>query len=184
MRTTPWILGLALGLLVLPARGADSVTTTATVLAMMAHVPATEHASLAITAPWHKIRDAHVIADAIARAARSPQEAALMVVYDVWESGNDSRARGDFDKTGHAQALGAWQLHNTAPEIAFDPYRAIFAWRSRADSTAKACPNNPPEESLAGLASGYCDRALDKVRHRDAVAHQIAAIVADDVPME
>jgi len=173
MRTTPWIFSLVIGLVVLPVRSAETVLTPDDVLAMMARVPASEHVPHAKPAPWHKIRDAHVIAKAIARAARTPEEGSRMVVYDVWESGNDSHARGDFDKTGHAQALGAWQLHNVPAEIADNPYKAVFAWRDLADMNAKMCADHPEAERLAGLASGSCDRALDKVRHRDEVSHQI-----------
>ncbi len=149
------------------------------VLAISAKIPATE---LGPRSPghWDTTRDAREIAMAIAQVAPDLETAALMDVYAAFEGGmrrcpmGDSRSRG----WGGYEALGAWQLHATPARIACDPYRAAAKWLSIVRATEKLCWRNAPEERLAALASGSCDRGRELVRRRAKLAHELVVHVS------
>jgi hypothetical protein len=149
------------------------------VLSWMAKVPACEGGKPGCERPgrWDHIGIAPEIAKAIAAVAPSRSAASLMVVYSLWEGGNQRCAVGD-----GGRSLGPFQLQDRPEAIACDPVSAARVWLRMAEYSWKACEAKglPPDERLAQLASGSCDRARDKVRKRAELARELA----QDVPEE
>jgi len=98
----------------------------------------------------------------------------MLVVTSAYESANDPHARGDCDRVTHdCPSKGAFQLKNVREEIADDPAQAARVWLSLAADAEMRCSANPPEERLAVLASGSCNRARGKARRRAETARAI-----------
>lgn len=154
----------------------ESRVTSEEVLRMMAKVPAVEdERSAAHDRPGHfeRLGIAGELAVAIALVAPSRTAASLMVLYAAFEGGNLRCAEGDGGK-----ALGPYQLQGVAREVACDPVASSRAWLRLADWSWKVCTKaeSPPDERLAFLASGSCDRGRKKVRARAELARLIAAV--------
>jgi len=98
------------------------------------------------------------------------QDAALLVVFGCYESGLHKYAHGDGGK-----ARGFLQLQQTPSYIAYDPPRAIDAWRIKALYSLDVCRGNPPGQRLAAVASGNCFQGRDLVAKRESLANRIAA---------
>lgn len=143
---------------------------TEDVLAMAARIPR-EASKTGEPAGYDRSPDARAIAAAVATVASDRQEAALLLVYAAYESDLHIAARGDGGKS-----RGPWQLKYVPDEVAFSPPRAAHYWLWLAAESKRRCVDNPADEQLAALASGYCGRGRAKVRHRAEVARAIASI--------
>ncbi len=166
---------MAVGMVGMGAVSADTLdsdrASAADVLAMMARLPAVEvpHTD-AQRQPggFERIGVANALARAIADLTPHRQAASLMVVYAAYEGGNLRCAVGD----GGA-SLGPYQLQDVPETIACDPIEASKVWIQKAKYSWRRCDKNPPEERLAHLASGSCDRGRALARRRDAIARRI-----------
>jgi hypothetical protein len=164
------ILSLCLSLL---ASMSTPVVSPGEVLAMMAIVPASEHIEREASKEdghYDRQGDALEVAGAIATLARSREDASRLVVFGAWESRNQKCAKGDGGKS-----WGFLQLGGVSRYVACTPMLAIGAWHTKAEASEKACAGNMPDERLAALASGHCNRGLGKVRHRVQVARIVDA---------
>ena len=159
-------------LIVRLAPGSSPAVTTAQVQAMQAQIPNCENGCESRGGFAH-VNDARAVAAAISRVARSREDACNLALFAAWESANTLQAEGDKDAAGAARAFGPWQLHGVPREVAFDPVRAGRVWLGFADASRAACSALPPEERLASLMSGSCDRGREKARHRDEVVQEI-----------
>jgi hypothetical protein len=129
-------------------------------------------------AHFERSKDAIAIAHAIANAVNSEQDApitdsyehdaALMVVYAIYESGLRKCITGDGGKS-----IGTFQLQGWPVEIACDPNKAAQAWVRMAKNAQAMCNENSQETNLAGLASGSCNRGLKLVEHRYNKMHEL-----------
>jgi hypothetical protein len=154
----------------------DEGLTTDSVLAMMDRVPATEHCRFEqdplCTLPyrWSKIGQANRIAYAIARSAKTREDAAYLVVYGIREGGNRKDAVGD-----GGQSYGEWQLSvSQAPiEVATDPDKAAPVWLRLADKSRTSCASLPENERLAQVASGNCDHGRKLAARRADMVHKV-----------
>ena len=169
------------------------LVTAGEVLAAMALVPEREDAWVrqaegavakrSEPPPGHydRVGDAREIAVAIAAAVNGAEPlyesrtvtAALLAVHGAWESGNHRCARGD---SGRSWGFLQLSIAHTDRYQACDPSLAARKWLRLAKTVW--CGNNPEGAELAAVESGRCDAALDKARHRLAVARQIAGDVA------
>jgi len=136
------------------------------VLAMAAKLPAE---GKALAAGFEKSADAKAIAAGIAVNASDRVDAARMLVYAAYESSLTIHVTGD----GGA-SRGPFQLKNVPDEVAYDPARAAHYWLYLASKSRQLCASNPPDEQLASLASGNCQKARVKVRRREETARAIA----------
>jgi hypothetical protein len=156
--------------------------TSPEVLSWMAEIPACESEKRGCerAGRWNKIGIAPEIAQAIASVAPTRSAASLMTVYEVWEGGNARCAEGD-----GGRSLGPFQLQDRAREIACDPMSAARVWLRMAEYSWKTCEKKglPPDERLAQLASGSCDRAREKVRKRAELARRIAHIDPGEIEL-
>jgi len=150
------------------AKGTSESLSTADVMAMAALLPPEGK-----TTPggYEKANDARAIAEGIAAAAPSRERAALMLTFAAYESGLQISARGD----GGA-SRGPFQLKYVPDEVAYSPERAARYWLYLAAESERHCATNPPDEKLASLASGSCQRARAKVRKRVETARRIAGL--------
>jgi hypothetical protein len=96
------------------------------------------------------------------------EDAALEAIYSSFEGGNRRCPVGDGGKS-----RGPWQLQRTSRAIACTPTLALAEWIRRARESVKLCADNPPDERLAALASGSCDRGRALVRQRAELARAI-----------
>lgn len=166
MKTLTAVLALALLAVSPPAKGASESLSTDDVMAMAARLPAE---GKTVLGGYEKAKDAYAIAAGIAETAPSRERAALMLTFAAYESGLTIAARGD----GGA-SRGPWQLKYVPDEVAFDPARAAHYWLYLAAGSERTCASNPPDERLASLASGSCQKARAKVRRRVETARRIA----------
>ena len=159
-------LGLASWMVLAPAIERPSPSD---VLAMMAEVDA--------SGIYARVGHAREIADAIAEKAEAldglslRESEALMVVFAAKESANQLCPVGDGGKS-----LGTFQLQGVTADVACHPTLAIPVWIARAQASLALCTGNAPDERLAALASGRCDRGRKKVAARVRLARQIAAL--------
>ena len=95
------------------------------------------------------------------------QDAALIVTFSSYESGNDAHAVGD-----HGKSHGMLQIKYLPQDVAEDPERAVPNWIALARDGA--CKDLPQDEKLAGLA-GSCQsaKARRKVRQRVEAAQRL-----------
>jgi hypothetical protein len=124
-----------------------------------------------LPAHYEHSKDALTIANAITNAVNAEQDApitdslehdaALMVVYAIYESGLRKCVSGDGGKS-----LGTFQLQGWPIEVACNPDEAARAWIRIAKNVQAMCSGNSKMTDLAGLASGYCNRGLKLVTHR------------------
>lgn len=151
------------------AQAQEDVELTQTdVLAMMALVPVQMGHQ---PAGYERSRDAKEIATAIAEKSHGDKWwASHLVVYGAYESGFQKRASGDGGK-----AYGFLQLQQVPATVAENPRLAIEAWMAKANYSLERCASNPPEERLAALTSGDCQKGRMLARHRDKLALRIAA---------
>jgi hypothetical protein len=125
-------------------------------------------------AGFERSKDARLIASAISDGVQDESDpwgrAALASVYAAYESGLNACPRaGD---GGHSH--GAFQLWDAKNALAAcNPRLAFTMWMTLVRASEKACSANPPDERLAQLASGYCDRGRQKVRQRAELAKTI-----------
>lgn len=180
---------LATALLVCPLAAGDTrpavdLVTIDEVLASMARVPERELTRADHEPPpghYDRIGDAREIAVAIAAAVNAAEPlyqsrsvtAALIAVHGAWESGNRRCARGD---SGRSWGFLQLSIAHTDRYQACDPALATRRWLRLAKTVW--CSGNPDGAELAAVESGRCDAALDKAKHRLAVARQIADDVA------
>jgi hypothetical protein len=149
--------------------------TAEDVMAVLARIPLGESPHAA-PGGYERSRDAREIAAAIARNVDGSllgsrrQDAYLIAIFGSYESALRKRMVGDGGK-----ALGFLQLQYAGPEVAFNPDRAIGFWLATARRSMELCAHNAPEERLAALASGRCDRGRRVVRRRMAVLEAILA---------
>ena len=158
------------------ATGAPPPGITADLVAdMQAKIPEESRYRAMKPAGFEHAGDAKVVAEAIARHASSPKQAAILAVFIAYESGNQLRARGDF-RDGVYHSFGPLQLgtHVLPEEDAYDLDKAIVAWQALAASSAARCRALPEEEQLAAVASGNCAHGHVKSRTRVYVATKIA----------
>jgi hypothetical protein len=162
----------ALALLATPLPMTPPETVTAPeVLAMMARIPAVENEAspaYARVGHWERLGVAGELAVAIATVAPSRETAALMALYAAFEGGNQACAVGDGGKS-----LGPFQLQRASTLTACSALPAARAWLKLADWSWKTCAGNPPDERLALLASGSCQRGRQQVRKRAELARRI-----------
>jgi hypothetical protein len=126
---------------------------------------------------WDRIGAASEVAAAISLTARSREEAERMSEYAVFESSLVKRAIGDGGKS-----RGVFQLQRVSDEVAFTPLLAAKAWLQLED--AVWCTGNAPDEELAALASGSCQKGRTLVRRREALRRQLdARLLARDAPL-
>jgi hypothetical protein len=170
-RAITYILAASLTATIASPIGAGEKLNAEIVLAMMARIPP-EGKPSGKPAGYDKAGDAKTVARAIAATASSREQAARMAVYSSYESSNVASARGDCGY-GICRSLGAWQLQSVSPEVALDPFRAAPAWLALAADAESRCAKNQPDERLAVLASGSCNRARPKVRRRAETARAI-----------
>lgn len=137
------------------------------VLEMMADIPP--------MGAYVRTGHAQEIADAIADKAE-PLEGlslreteALLAVYAAKESANQLCPVGDGGKS-----LGVLQLQGVPASLACRPSTAVPLWLARARSSMALCASNAPDERLAALASGRCDRGRQKVAERMRLAKALA----------
>lgn len=154
-------------LLARPLLASEPAVTLADVQAMQARIPDCERCTR-VSGAFARTRDARAIAAAIAQVAPTREAAAELALYAAWESGNRIDVVGD-----GGLALGPWQLHD-ARATALEPVRAARRWLQLAAASREKCAGNAPEERLAALASGSCDRGRAIVRRRDEVAMLLA----------
>jgi hypothetical protein len=64
------------------------------------------------------------------------------------------------------KARGHLQLHDVGPVFACSVLEATRIWLQRAHESLRICRHNAPDERLAGLASGRCDRGRVLSRER------------------
>jgi hypothetical protein len=151
-----------------PALSADDV------LEMFARLPACEGCADDTRGHYERSPDAREIATAIVATVdgsllgSSWREAALMSVFAAFESNVHRCAVGD-----GGLSWGTFQLRGASRADACTPERAARIWYWRAQRITVLCAGNPLEERLAALASGSCDRARAKVRHRFEVASHL-----------
>jgi hypothetical protein len=168
-----YILAAALTTTIASPLGAADELNVDVVLAMMARIPP-EARPKGKPAGYDRAHDARAVAHAVAATANSREQAALMTVYAAYESAFDTHARGDCNlDRSYCAAKGAFQLWNVPPEVADDPLKAAPKWLALAADAEARCAKNPPDERLAVLASGSCDRARPKVRRRAETARAI-----------
>lgn len=98
-------------------------------------------------------------------------DAALMVLWAHRESAFLPCVRGD-----SGRSVGAWQLQNYGP--ACDVTASAAEWLRRAEASVQLCGQNPPDERLAALASGSCDRGRALAATRVAEARALAAALS------
>jgi len=162
-------LGLAAWMILAPA--VDRPTSD-DVLAMMASVDA--------SGIYARVGHARQIADAIADKAEAldgmslRESEALMAVFAAKESANQLCPAGDGGKS-----LGTFQLQGVERDVACDPGRSLPLWIAKAKWSVTFCADNAPDERLAALASGRCDRGREKVAARVRMARAIAAVRDD-----
>lgn len=126
---------------------------------------------------WDQIGAAREVAVAISATARSRDEAERMSIYACFEGGMVRRAIGD----GGA-SRGVFQLQRVSDEVAFTPLLAARAWLALED--AVWCNGNAPDEELAALASGSCQKGRTLVRRREQLRRSIdARLLARDAPL-
>jgi hypothetical protein len=139
--------------------------TSNDVLSMMQRVP---------PGGYERGADAIAMAEAIAELADGSitgdvwGDAALEVVYAAMESGNRHCAVGDGGKS-----LGYLQLQRASRAVACNPRQALAEWIRRAKEILVLCAANEPDERLAALASGSCDRGRAVVRRRAKMARAL-----------
>jgi hypothetical protein len=146
------------------------------ILRMMDRVPATEHCRFEqdplCTLPyrWSKIGQANRIAYAIARSAKTREDAAYLVVYGIREGGNRKDAVGD-----GGQSYGEWQLSvaQASIDVATDPDKAAPVWLRLADKSRTSCASLPEDEQLAQVASGNCDHGRKLAARRADMVHKV-----------
>lgn len=150
---------------------AEQAVTVEDVQALQALIPPEAHPH-GKPAGFERAGEAKRVALAIAKGARSSEEAALAAVYAAYEASNEPKAEGD----GH-KSFGLFQLNGerTPKECAFDPDCAFGVWKALKDDAETRCARNPPEERLAVIASGSCDLARAKVRVRYQIAARVLA---------
>jgi hypothetical protein len=161
-----------------PASPQETAVTTDDVLMLMDRVPAQELCKAGheakCTAPykWSKVGQANRIAWSIAHTAKTREQAAHLVVYDIRESNNRLWAVGDSGKSH-----GPWQLsvEQATVEVATDPDKAAPIWLYLADKSRKDCAaaGLPEDEQLAQVASGNCDHGRRLAARRAATVRQI-----------
>ena len=128
-------------------------------------------------AHFEKSHNATIISEAIAQAVNEEQDApitdsyehdaALMVVYAIYESGLRTCVKGDGGKS-----IGTFQIQGL-DSIACNPILAARAWIRIAKDAQAMCSDNSIETNLAALASGFCDRGLKLVQHRYEVYQEL-----------
>jgi len=171
MKTLPAVL-LALSVLLVTSRSSpeERVCSVDDVLALMDRAPATEFGK----APhkWSRVGQANRIARAISRAAKTTEQAADLVIYDLYESANTVSAIGD-----HGKSHGPWQISEdrAAPAVAHDPDKAAPIWLELADKSRSDCADLPDDEQLAEVASGSCKAGRTLARRRAALRRRILA---------
>jgi hypothetical protein len=147
----------------------STVPTTADVLDIMSRIPpecAFYSSKCAMTpAGFDKIGDAKEVASAIAEGVRGEQDpwgrASIASVFAAYEAGNQKCAEGDSGKS-----LGVFQMKGIPRNIACSPRLEFPLWLSLVRYSESRCSDNDPDERLALLASGRCDRGRRKVRNR------------------
>lgn len=78
--------------------------------------------------------------------------------------------RGDGGK-----ALGLFQLQHTPEALACAPATAARLWLAMAHASTKRCSSLEPDEQLAALTSGSCDRGRQVSRRRMRAARALLA---------
>lgn len=161
------------------AQAEEEALTTDDVMAMVALVPT--QLGHGRPAGFEKAKDAREIAAAVAKTADGSllgsvrADAGLMVTFAAYESGMRKFVSGD-----GGSSRGPWQIQRISWKDANTPETAARAWLAAAQISQKICEKNPPEERLAALASGSCDRGRMLVRRRVEVARRIALMSAGE----
>jgi hypothetical protein len=162
-------------ILVHPLLATEPVVTAAEVQAIQARIPNCERCET--TGGFAKVGDAKAVAAAISQVATTREDACDLALFAAWEGGNQLHIVGD-----QGRAFGVWQLHGFPPRVAFDPVQAARAWLQVAAASRTMCRALPPEEQLAALVSGSCDRGREQSRHRDQVSHMICSTSQEGGP--
>lgn len=141
-------------------------------LTMMDSLPARE---IDVNGPphrWSRQGQANRIAYAISKTAGTTEQAATLVVWDVYESNNLRTAAGDGGKSH-----GPWQISEdqAKPDLAEDPDRAAALWLALAEKSRRDCAALPDDEQLAELASGNCAAGRTLARRRAALVRRALA---------
>jgi len=100
-------------------------------------------------------------------------DAALLLVWSFAESDWRACVAGD-----GGRSLGAFQLQMLDEKRACDVPTAAAEWLRRARRSEGVCAVLPPDERLAGLASGACDRGRELARRRVTEARALAGALA------
>ena len=156
----------------------EAKVTAEDVLSWMAELPPVEvphTAEQKKPAHWEKIGNAPELAAVIAKLAPNRDAASLMTVYEVFEGGNQKCAVGDGGK-----ALGPFQLQGVPESVACDAEAAGRVWLRKAKDSWETCKHNLPDEKLALLASGRCDKGHVLARRRAKYARDISAEPASE----
>jgi hypothetical protein len=141
--------------------------TSADVMGMIERVPPGGYErggdALAIAAAIAELADGSITGDVW-------EDAALVAVYSSLEGANRRCPVGDGGKS-----LGPLQLQRSSRAVACTPALAVAEWLRRARDSVARCAKLQPDERLAALASGSCDRGRALVRQRAELARTIVA---------
>jgi hypothetical protein len=177
------VAALCVTLFARPAAPQERACSVDDVLALMDRVPASELGP-GSKKPyrWSRVGQANRIAWSISRTAKTTEQAAELVVYDLREGGNRLDAVGD---SGHS--YGPWQISDlrARPEVARDPDKAAPIWLDIAARSRTDCASLPEDEQLAEVGSGNCGAGRQLAHRRAALVRQILAepIVPKDEPI-